>query len=670
MTAVAFVADDEKKRRSWPAVVAASAVVGLIAAGLAWLAHSWFATGPQPSEALPASTLAYVAIDLDPAGEQKIEAMEVLDSFPALGKTSDVRKRLLGLVAESGECDVPYDAVDGWMGERLALAVVPVERPEPVLVIRLDGDRGLEKGLESVGECFGRRHGSAHTDEWAVVARSEAIAEQVLKAGEENPLSEDDEFRRWTAEAGDPGIVTMYAAPEAGDALLAAVDRDPELAWMLNELPLGGDPVLAMFPIWMFVPFDLTDDFGDFGYEVCETDPESTDCAELHEEDPCAVDSDSPACEEFAGLTESEILVEERHLHPDPAYADGKLTYEDVEQGPTAEDFDRMMKLPEDQQAAAFDEAFSRGPRLMEADGTWRPLTPAETEQWKVLEKEFNAQMEAEFEARYGDDFEDEWDAPELAPEVRDALADFEGAAGVVRFEDGAAELELAMDHLDGLPRDLAGGAGGGEGMAGLPEGTVAAYGISPGPDFAANLIEMISNPFGFGEDEVDLAALEKGTGLDLPGDLTTLGGTSATVVAGDLAGMDPFMDEPEELELAVRIEGDTEAIGTALDKLASKNKGLRWKVDRDAVLVGANEAFLDSLVGGSGLTDGDRFDSAVPGAGDAHTVFFLDFDAEDWLVRGAGKNDAADAKPFDTLGMTRSSDGDLDKIVVRLSFD
>ena len=50
------------------AVIASGAIIGLGAATAAVFGAMWyFGTGPQPSEALPDSTIAYVSIDIDPS---------------------------------------------------------------------------------------------------------------------------------------------------------------------------------------------------------------------------------------------------------------------------------------------------------------------------------------------------------------------------------------------------------------------------------------------------------------------------------------------------------------------------------------------------------------------------------------------------------------------------
>ena len=75
----------------------------------AWAAADFFATGAQPSEALPAATIGYASIDLDPSGGQKIEALRTLNKFPAfkeelgLDADDDIRKALFE------ELDLPED---------------------------------------------------------------------------------------------------------------------------------------------------------------------------------------------------------------------------------------------------------------------------------------------------------------------------------------------------------------------------------------------------------------------------------------------------------------------------------------------------------------------------------------------------------------------------------
>src|SRR3954454_15960865 len=70
-----------KNRRLW---WVAGGVVAVAALGAgAWAALGFFQQGAQPAEALPSTTMAYLSIDLDPSGGQKIDAFRTLKKFPA-----------------------------------------------------------------------------------------------------------------------------------------------------------------------------------------------------------------------------------------------------------------------------------------------------------------------------------------------------------------------------------------------------------------------------------------------------------------------------------------------------------------------------------------------------------------------------------------------------------
>ena len=106
-------------------------------------------------------------------------------------------------------------------------------------VVQVDDAAAADDGLTALSGCAGAddEFGWSIAGDWAVIAASTAIAEQVTDAAADDPLSRDDDFERWIGEAGDPGILTAYAAPEAG-ALLA------DAATGLVGLPeLAGGPV-------------------------------------------------------------------------------------------------------------------------------------------------------------------------------------------------------------------------------------------------------------------------------------------------------------------------------------------------------------------------------------------------------------------------------------------
>lgn len=215
--------NDNKKR-----LIAVGAIVagGAVVAGGAWAATSFFATGAQPAEALPASTVAYVSVDLDPSGGQKIEAIKTLRKFPGftdevdLQADEDLRERLFEEITSSGECEgLDYASdVEPWLGSRAAMAVIDLgeDEPTPVGVVQTTDGGKAEEGLATlVDTCGGSDEegdvgGWVVEGDWIVLAETKDIAQQVVDAADGSTLAADSSFQQWTGEAGDDGFMSMY----------------------------------------------------------------------------------------------------------------------------------------------------------------------------------------------------------------------------------------------------------------------------------------------------------------------------------------------------------------------------------------------------------------------------------------------------------------------------
>ena len=223
------------------AVLAGVGVLGLAAVGGGvWAATSFFGTGAQPTEALPASTLGYASIDLDPSGGQKIEAIRMLNKFPAfkdeigLDTDDDIKRKIFDEGEVSEACDgLDYARdIEPWLGDRAAVAAVDLgkEQPVPVAVLQVKDEDAASDGLARIQECAERQMPVAgrSTGEWAVVAETEALAEEVAAETDKATLADDETYQKWTDEVGDAGVLNLYAAPAAGDYLADNLD-DPRL---------------------------------------------------------------------------------------------------------------------------------------------------------------------------------------------------------------------------------------------------------------------------------------------------------------------------------------------------------------------------------------------------------------------------------------------------------
>ncbi|MGH3345846.1 MAG: DUF3352 domain-containing protein, partial [Nocardioides sp.] len=227
------------------ALVAGGAVAGLLAVGGGvWAAMSFFASGPQPAEVLPASTVGYLSVDLDPSGGQKIEAFRMIEKFPAIKKEldgfdadDDLMAKIFGEIEK--ECDgLSYqDDVQPWLGDRYAVAGVDVgeDSPIPVGVLQVTDAAAADAGLKAMLACGGEEAeaGWVVEGEWVVIAETEELAQQVVDETAEGTLADDATYREWMDEVGEPGVMSMYASPEAGgllaEAMAASVAADAEL---------------------------------------------------------------------------------------------------------------------------------------------------------------------------------------------------------------------------------------------------------------------------------------------------------------------------------------------------------------------------------------------------------------------------------------------------------
>lgn len=251
------VAGEDRSSDNRKRVIVLGGLLGLVAVGggAAWAATSFLSTGDQPAQALPAGTIGYVSVDLDPSGEQKIEAIRTLRKFPAfaeevdLDTDDDLRERLFTELTESGECDgLDYAAdVEPWLGDRVAVAAVDTgaESPSPVMVVQVTDADGAEDGLATLQETCGGDEVDAATagwaveGDWAVIGETAEIAEGVVADAGEGTLADDADFQTWTEEAGDPGVISMYAAPAAGQYLADLYSGQGEAFGYLDDTEGG-----------------------------------------------------------------------------------------------------------------------------------------------------------------------------------------------------------------------------------------------------------------------------------------------------------------------------------------------------------------------------------------------------------------------------------------------
>lgn len=152
-----------RRRRRGIVIGAIGAAFAIIVGGGAFAAYQYLSGGgPQPAEALPSNTVAYMRIDLDPSASQKVNAVRLLRRVPEFEEatgissdTDDLRELMFNAMVEDSDCDLSYeDDIKPWIGDRAGLAAVPVDdRLVTVAAIQVSDQQAAENAVDAIKEC-------------------------------------------------------------------------------------------------------------------------------------------------------------------------------------------------------------------------------------------------------------------------------------------------------------------------------------------------------------------------------------------------------------------------------------------------------------------------------------------------------------------------------------
>jgi hypothetical protein len=181
-----------------------------------------FRSGPQAAEALPADSVFYVGVDLDPSAEQKVNALRFLQKFPSFGDVTgvrdardDVRKNIVEEALESANCpDFTYaDDVEPWLGDKFGVAGAtgPGGELEPMFALESSDHDAAQAALTTLNECTGEEpFGTAPVGDYILVAETQALADGFASDAKENSLADSDNFSADMEALGDLGLATMW----------------------------------------------------------------------------------------------------------------------------------------------------------------------------------------------------------------------------------------------------------------------------------------------------------------------------------------------------------------------------------------------------------------------------------------------------------------------------
>jgi hypothetical protein len=259
---------------------------------------------------------------------------------------------------------------------------------------------------------------------------------------------------------------------------------------------------------------------------------------------------------------------------------------------------------------------------------------------------------------------------------AREALKDFSGLGGTVRFADGGMELSIATGGIS----QLSGLASVGKEVGELPADTAIALGFGVTKDYAAKVVEQM----GSGSDDMVTQA-EKESGLNFPDDLQTLLGKAVILsLGGDAPASLDSVQGLDDIPVGLLIHGDADKIkaliATAEDHLGVHLADLPLVVDGsgDKLAIATSEDYASDLLKSGSLSSADTYRDAVPHADDAAGILYVDFDSK-WRAalvdavssdEGASSADElkANLEPLRSLGVSSWQDGDVSHALVKIT--
>lgn len=204
----------KKGRKSWIIAIAAALAVVLLGGGAVWAVGSFGGGGTQPNDVLPADSIAYARLDLDPAANQKLALFQLARKFTVTKDSfsgEDPRKALFDTIndQDSGsKIDFAKD-VDPWLGSRIGFSAVPSgkEVPDYAVAIQVKDQELAKAGIAKLME--GDKYGIAFREDYALLSSTQALADKYAQG--EGSLSDNAEFSDDMGAVGEQGVLSFWA---------------------------------------------------------------------------------------------------------------------------------------------------------------------------------------------------------------------------------------------------------------------------------------------------------------------------------------------------------------------------------------------------------------------------------------------------------------------------
>lgn len=231
------------RRRRRAAVAGVGLGVGALVLGGGAFAYSQLSGGgPQPADVMPASTDAYVRIDLDPSAGQKVDLFRLLRQVPEVGESlgiddpdrDDVRRLVFENIVSDTCDDVSYDEdIEPWLGDRLGIGA-EIDSESFLIAAQVDDERAAKQGIDALFGCADEdEYVVDFTEGYALISNDQkSIDASVDAVRDGKTLATSEAFTADMEALGDPGVASVWI-DAAG--LLDGLAEDPTIGDELDD---------------------------------------------------------------------------------------------------------------------------------------------------------------------------------------------------------------------------------------------------------------------------------------------------------------------------------------------------------------------------------------------------------------------------------------------------
>ncbi|MFI9553366.1 DUF3352 domain-containing protein [Nonomuraea endophytica] len=220
-------------RKGWIIAGIAALAVILFGGGTVYALSALGGGGTQPHEVLPAESLAYMRLDLDPAANQKVALFQLARKFTVTKDSfqgEDPRQALFDSAKKDDErlskLDFAKD-IDPWLGSRIGVGVLPPAggKKEPGFAVAVQV-KDEEQAKAGIAKLMGEeKYGLAFRDDYAIITEKQADADKYATGS--TSLADNSDFSGDLDAVGEQGILSFWG--HVGKiAELAKPDMSPE----------------------------------------------------------------------------------------------------------------------------------------------------------------------------------------------------------------------------------------------------------------------------------------------------------------------------------------------------------------------------------------------------------------------------------------------------------